>query len=976
LRGFVTFIALAFTATSALGQLAQAELLGIVTSRESAGLQGVIVTARDVATGRTRSAATMDGGTYGIAGLKPGNYLVTFELPGFNIVNIQGVELRLGQATRLNATLDVASVAAAITVTAKPHLLDIDSAAVGDTLTAEEFRDLPTQNRSFVLFAALVPGVIPNPQTNSSSGDALYINGQHQANNSFGVDGAKNDDPTVGSFAGAQVRTAIEAIQEFQVVTSQFDAEFGGATGGILNAITKSGTNDLKGSAFGFFQDANWNTRDFFTERAGLVRPRASFRSAGFTFGGPILRDQLHYFISFERVRDREGHSRFFTGRPDLTYSTTEDNAIRNVLGRVDFQLAPNHRSSIRYLAEDAPQLNKIFGSQTALEGASEEHDSDMNCIAALESVVAVDLLNSLRLSYTHEHFINAASPFGQWARNAELLRKLPPLLDRPSVDEGPNVVGQDQENESIDLADTASLLVRTHELRTGVQWARRAINFLSFTTANGRFNFDTDRAFNPNDVTTYPVAFALRVRGAATAKSSRNDTLALFVQDDWRARNNLTLSAGVRWERDDVVADHDNFAPRLGFAWSPWNSSRTVVRGGFGRFYDHMRLGIWSQLLLDSVRLTEGLDVRVPDAGQNRQFFFDLARANQITSLLQLRDLLAGMLEEQTTAQLNSNPTVDYRGRVQPYVDTMTLGVQHELSSTLVVGIDLVHSESKKTLLLVDLNPFSRSRGGRPNLSILNGKVVTMGSITTAVNAGNSRYRAVQLSVRKRMSRNLGGRISYTYADSEGNYGNQGPLGLASTAYFQTRSETGYNFDTGQIIGEPLHLNLQDPRSDGQAARWHRRHNLGIAGTWLVPRTSWRGTGGVSLSWLYRYMSGERFTILSTELLDNGSRAPAPSRTYDASSASDIAQHDVRFDGRMFGAENPDFSRLDLSLRYGIPLHHRDARLTLIGEVFNVTNRTNFVDAGGAIIGTAGFLTPTATFTPREFQVGARLSF
>jgi len=977
LRGFVTFIALAFTATSALGQFAQAELLGIVTSRESVGLQGVIVTARDVATGRTRSAITMDGGTYAIAGLKPGSYSVTFELEGLKTVQTNGVELRLGQKRRLNATLEMTSIAETITVTAKRHLLDIDSKHVGDTLTAEEFRDLPTQNGSFVLFAALVPGVIPNPQTSSSSADALYINGQHQANNSFQVDGAKNNDPTVGSQAGAQVRTALEAIEEFQVVTSQYDAEFGGATGGMLNAITKSGTNEVKGSAFAFFQQAKWNSTDFFTERAGLPRPRASFVSAGFTVGGPMLRDRLHYFLSFERTNDREGHSRFFSSRPELSYSATEDNKVRNILGRMDYQLTPNHHSSFRYLAEDAPQLNKIVGTQTALEGAREEHDSDLNWIAALESIARGNRFNSLRVSYTHEHFINAASPSGQWARNFEILQGVPPLLSRPSLEEGPSTFGQDQRNESIDLVDTVSLLAPGgHELRAGVQWSRRAIDLSNFGSANGRFDFDTDRSFDPDDIRTYPTAFTIRVHGAAIAKSSGNDTLGLFVQDDVRVRSNLTVSAGLRWDRDDAVADHNNYAPRLGFAWSPASESRTVIRGGAGRFYDQMRLGPWSMLILDRVRLTEGVAVRIPDAGANRQFFFDLARSNGITSLVQLRDLLARNLLGQTTSQLNSNPTVDQPGRVQPYVDTITIGMHHEVSSTVAVGIDLVNSESKGTLVLVDLNPFSRSRGGRPNISVLNGDVVRIGSISTLVNAGRNRYRAVQLSVRKRTSGRLSGRMSYTYADSEGNYGNAGPLGAPNTAYFQARSESGYNFDTGEIIGEPLRLNLEDSRNNGQPTGWQRRHNLVIAGVWLVPRTSGREGSGLSLSWLYRYMSGDRFTIFTTDLLDNGSRAPARPGTYNATTPSDIAQNDLPFNGTMFGAENPDFSRLDLSLRYTIPMRYQDARLTLIGDVFNVTGRTNFVNAGGAILGTEGLLTPTSTFNPREFQVGARLSF
>lgn len=250
------------------------------------------------------------------------------------------------------------------------------------------------------------------------------------------------------------------------------------------------------------------------------------------------------------------------------------------------------------------------------------------------------------------------------------------------------------------------------------------------------------------------------------------------------------------------------------------------------------------------------------------------------------------------------------------------------------------------------------------------------MGSITTLLNVGSNRYSAVQFSLRKRVDGRFGGRISYTYADSEGNYGNAGPLGLPNTAYFQTRSESGYNFDTGEIIGEPLRLNLVDSRNEGQPVGWQRRHNFVVAGVWRVPRSSWRAGSGLSLSWLYRHMSGDRFTVFTTELLDNGNRAPAAAATYDAGTSSDVAQNNVHFNGTFFGAENPDFSRLDLSARYSIPLPLREGQLTLIAEVFNVANRTNFTSAGSGNTSAAGFLTPTATFSPREFQLGTRLSF
>jgi hypothetical protein len=940
-------VALTLVVSAAIGQVASSELSGMVTAPGGLPLSDVTVRVNDRATGFSRTTLTSAAGRYAIAGLRPARYDVRFERSGLNPADYAGVELLVGQTFRLNATL-YEGIVDTIMVTAQPQLVDVTSSEVGGTLTASDFRDLPTQNRNFVLFAALLPGVIPNPQTGSSSSDALYVNGQHQANNSFRVDGARNDDSLAGSIGGAEVRTAIEAIQEFEIVTSQFDAEIGGATGGVLNAITKSGTNEVRGSLFSFFQDAQWNSPDYFTKQEGLEQPDASFRSAGFTVGGPIIRGGLHYFASFEQALDREGHTRFFASRPSLSFATTEDNHIRNLLGRADYEIAQNHHLSVRYLSEEAPQFRKITTTTSTLDGALEEHDFDVSATAALDSAATASRFNTLRVSYTHNHFVNSASPNGEWASDFDRLRTAAPGQHRLSVDEGPATLGQNQRDDSTDVADTASWLVRAHELHAGFQWARRAIDVENFSNANGRFDFDTDRPFDPNDTTTYPVSFAIRVHGSSRAQVSNIDVLGLFVQDHWRLRNDLTLNAGLRWDRDDAVHDRNNFAPRLGVAWSPAGSARTVIRAGAGRFYDETRLLQWSQYLLDAAQLTDGVAVRVPDAGTNRQYFANLIKANGITSLVQLRDLLAQMISSQTSVQLNLNPTVDNPGRVSPYVDNFTLGLHHELTSTLSAGIDLVHSESRKTLVLVDLNPFSRAQGGRPNISVLNGSVVKMGSIGTLMNVGNSRYSAVQLSMQKRMRDSVSFRFGYTYSDSSGNYGNAGPLGAPNTAYFQTRTQTGYNFDTGQIIGDPLALNLDDPRNAGQPVGWQRRHNFVAAGVWRVPHTR------LSLSSVYRYMSGNRYTISTTDLLDNGNRAP---------------------DGTLFGNENPDFSRMDASARYALAIP-RGIELTLIADVFNVMNRTNFVNAGGMVEGSPGFLVPTATFNPREFQFGARMSF
>ncbi|MFP5284523.1 MAG: TonB-dependent receptor domain-containing protein, partial [Thermoanaerobaculia bacterium] len=468
---------------------------------------------------------------------------------------------------------------------------------------------------------------------------------------------------------------------------------------------------------------------------------------------------------------------------------------------------------------------------------------------------------------------------------------------------------------------------------------------------------------------------FTVRVKGGLDTPIPDNKTLGVFLQDDWRLGDNLTLNLGLRYDKEDITHDNNNYAPRLGFAWDPAGTGRTVVRGGFGRFYDRFQMGFYQDFFQDAITITQGFILRYPDAGINQQLFFDIAQANGITTLAGLRDFLVRQLESGAGTILNTAPTVDNPNRRQAYVDSASLGAEHELLPGLSVALDFIHNENRDTLLLIDLNPFSQSQGGRPNISVANGQQVTLGSITSYVNAGKSEYDSLQLSLRKRFTGSYGGRLSYTWSRSSGNYGNAG-AGPA-TAYFQTRTQSGYNFDTGQWIGDPLDLNLDDPRNDGQPVNWLREHNLVLSGSYHVPHTGWRNARGLTVSGIFSYLSGDRTTILTNTRLDNGNRAPAPAGTYDASPSSEIGFDDVRFDGTFFGAEQPDFRRLDLALRYDLPIL-RGISVALTGEVYNATSEKNFLSVGNNIFGTAGFLTPTSTYNPggRQYQVGVRLDF
>jgi hypothetical protein len=963
-------------APPALAQFANADLAGTVTDSDGAPLPGVTITATNTSTNRSRTTVSSANGTYAVNGLRPGLYDISFLLEGFQTVEREAVTLRVGQETRVNAELQVGTVEEEITVTSTAPVIETTSKEIGGTLTTEEFESLPTQNRSALLFASLFPGVVPAPSTESTASDALFVNGQDDNNNSFNFDGANNDDDVIGARAGAQARVPMEAIQEFQVLTTQFDAEFGRSMGGVFNAITKSGGNQFAGSVFHFIQDASYNNKNFFTIRNGLQQPETSYRSSGFTLGGPMVRDKAFFFVSYEDDLNEEGITQSFSSRPDLNFTTTENNDIDNTMLKVDYQPAQNHQLAARYLQEKSPQFNQIIGNVTEA-GAREEDDTDSSWVFSVDSVANPRSFNIFRVSFTKEDVSFANPGFNNNGQNFEAQRNQSPSEARPDFTDGASVVAQSRINRSTQVDDTFSYFLPEwkgeHEFRFGFQYSDREEIFTNFGTLNGQFNnFETDAPFNPNDIGTYPGAFTIRVLGGLTAPIPKNKTLGVFVQDDWRLTDRLTLNLGVRYDDEDIT-DGAYIAPRLGFAWDPLGKGTTVVRGGYGRFYDRFQLGFFSSFFLDAVDLSQGFLLRVPDSGQNQQFFFDLAQANGVATLTELRDLLVGLFEGGATAPLNIFPTVDNPDRTQGYLDSLTLGVEHEVWPGISAGIDLIHNEARDIPLLVDLNPFSAAQGGRPNISILNGEQVDMGSISTWVNAGENTYDAVQLSLQKRTGR-WNGRISLTLANSEGN--NQGGGGGTGVAYFQRRTETGYNFDTGEIIGQPLDLGFDDPRGQDIPVNWNRDTNLSISGQYRVPHTSWRDSGGLTIAGLFRYMTGEPVTLLENSLrLDNNNRALLPSGTYDAGVDSDIAQNGTGFNGKIGGAQDPDFRRMDLSLRYLIPISDR-FDLEVLSDIFNVFDTVNYSSIGGTRAGLSNFLVPQGALNPRQYQFGVKFRF
>src|SRR5206468_5537789 len=263
---------------------------------------------------------------------------VSAKLAGFRTTERAGLILQVGNTLTINLTLQVGGVQENVRVTAESPLVDTTSAKVGGNIGTVELSELPAMNRNYFATVALLPGVQFSP-SNQMGNDTIVAAGQSTQGNNVSVDGGYNGDDALGTSSGAQVRTPLEAIQEFQVITSMYDAEFGRASGAVVNAITKSGTNQFKGVAFVTNSPNSLTAADYFVRTQNLQKPTSVRRDWGGVLGGPIVKNKAQFFFSLERQVDNPNRTRHFATRPSLTFAIAEDRTDWNTLIRSDHQI-------------------------------------------------------------------------------------------------------------------------------------------------------------------------------------------------------------------------------------------------------------------------------------------------------------------------------------------------------------------------------------------------------------------------------------------------------------------------------------------------------------------------------------------------------------------------------------------------------------------------------------------------------------
>ncbi|MET0553508.1 MAG: TonB-dependent receptor, partial [Vicinamibacteria bacterium] len=606
----------------AQAQSAGGAIEGTVTDESGAVLPGATVTVRHQATGIVRETTTDGVGVFRAPLLPVGGYEVTAALSGFATVRRQNLTLTIGQTLAVDVALKVASASEEITVSAEAPILEATRTQQSSTVGERAVSNLPVNGRNFIDFVLTTPGV-----SRDTRGGDISFAGQRGTLNSLVIDGADNNNTFFGQTLGrtgsgrAPYQFSQDAVQEFQVNRNAYSAEYGRAGGAVINVVTKSGTNDFHGSAFEFFRDKSLNANSYNNKTVTPIRDKAAFRihQFGGSLGGPLQKDRAFFFVSYDGQRQSIPNPVVLTlpnplpGDADTQaglakvqqaagdYDRTRDQDV--FLAKVDYQLDPRHRLSLRYNHQNFTGGN----GETSGTTNAEEHSGDSlvrtrSANASLASVFRPTFFNELRVQFAHDKepgLANTNAP--ETLVNQGGQRVL--TFGRNNFSPRETTIKRFQ------VADTVTWIRGVHTWKTGFDLNRDSI--LNFFPGffGGNYTFASLANFNRGVPSGAGESFQQNFAGQGTTGAETKPDItefALFLQDEWRLRKNVTLSLGVRYDVQSfakpevrnpdaqlaaagidtsfLATDKNNVAPRLGLVYKP--NDQTLLRAGYGLFY------------------------------------------------------------------------------------------------------------------------------------------------------------------------------------------------------------------------------------------------------------------------------------------------------------------------------------------------------------------------------------------------------
>jgi hypothetical protein len=1040
----IPFLALAvvLAAPPLLAQSSRGSVRGRVTDQAGTPIARATVRAARGDTGESRSVTTDEAGRFSLPELEVGEYRFDVTLTGYGAYTRQA-QLAVGQDLWLDIALAIA-IRQDVDVSAPFVPIDRDSAALATLIDPRQVAGLPLDGRNFLELALLAPGTAPAPQGSAASvrGDfAFSVNGSREDANAYLLDGVYNMDPKLGT---SGVRPPVDAIYEFGVGTSTYDASFGRNAAGQVNVVTRAGSNRYSGTVYEFFRNGALDARNAFSPRDETA-PDYKRNQFGGSIGGPIAANRLFFFGDYESTRLREGTTRVtnvptlaerqgdfsqslfaaprdpFFGQPFpgnripsfylnpigsaivalyplpnrntpfANYVASPDGTddVDQFDGRLDHTFPGASRLTARYSFSDRRLLEPFGGAGfSSLPGFGNQVDRrGQNLSIAYSRPVGSALVNDVRFGYN---------------RVAIGVRPQNPQIDNASVgltslatdprDEGLSFItvtgysalGQEYNNpqasasDTFQLRDTVTLARGPHLFKFGGEWYGVRQSAFRDVQARGFLTF-VDQGYTGNALADLLLGLPVLTGGARldNPQNLRAQSWSAFTQDDWRVSPAVTVSAGLRYDyisppvdKDDRAnlydpatgqlvtvgtsgmprggydPDLNNLAPRIGFAWTIDKAARTVLRGGYGIYYNQGALAT-----------SEGLYFNPPYF--NLGVYFPDPRLPPLT--------LADPFPASFPIFIPPSATTYQRDLQTPWMEHWNVNAQRQLGASRAIEFAYVGSRGHDLISARDLNQPA------PSPSPLNLRPSPLfADITVIESRASSEYNALQVKYQQRAARGLSLLLAYTLGKS-------------------TDDASGFFTSTGD---PNFPQNSLDPGAERGRSSFDVRNRFSASFAYELPLGTNVWLRDIEVQGVVTVQSGRPFTVALRPDIDNSNTGRSnlgfgyndrPNVTGEATLDSPTAEqwfNTSAFSLPAFGSfgnagrnilTGPGYGNINFAVIKYVPCG--SVRVQLRVEAFNLLNRTN-LDLPDAFFGSPTFGQVLSAGSPRRIQFGVRAVF
>jgi hypothetical protein len=581
--------------------LSDTSKVSIVTDNQGAAVGGAEIHAVGTSVVMDSTVTSDSDGDYRLPALPAGTYKLTVRRDGFRTETFDGLEVTLNRTLTYDVQLVVGSAREQIEVTGELPLIETQSSAQSTIITPRDITDIPINGRNYLDLMQMVPGVAINRQADSGTDAAVAVLGERGNNTSYLIDGLSNRNEVNG---GAAAQFNQDTIAEFQVITTGYEAEFGHASGGIVNVITKSGNNDLHGVASVYYRDSVFDTSDTTGNVPDLLRWDYSL-----ALGGRIIKDKGFWFLSGEGIHEnRQLNFTIPSNTPtiirdqELQYGTPSTDREARLFGKFDEILGRHH------ITEEFNYTNAHIGNflplsqSTNLPSTRQNYGSRSLLIGGSDTATFGDTSNPWiwngRVEYRDDPSSqNPAHPQAGPFTTFNLFSSYTTggiFGDiTPQINYGSSLTPSNLDQVYTIFGTSFAKSINRHTVKFGWDFERTKVDGMEASLLDDQLfaTLPDYEQFGPINAGF----FLLDTTGGATPQASqihlRNNYDGLYAMDDWKITKKLTLNLGLRWDYDSAFKDKTEFSPRLGFAWAM--NPRTVLRGSWGYFYDHFRLGI-----------------------------------------------------------------------------------------------------------------------------------------------------------------------------------------------------------------------------------------------------------------------------------------------------------------------------------------------------------------------------------------------